>query len=78
MRLCSPRAVHVTTIFCRFRIACPLGTFDWLALKRRYRYIVSLVVRLVIVGGAMSLIADQVHTHALHRVALVSISGGFG
>ncbi|CAN0495170.1 unnamed protein product [Hapterophycus canaliculatus] len=27
---------------------------------RRYRYILSLVVRLVIVGGAMSLIADQV------------------
>lgn len=44
----SGRAWLVVTI-CFFRVV-----------KRRYRYILSLVVRLVIVGGAMSLIADQV------------------
>lgn len=35
--------------------------------KRRYRYILSLVVRLVIIGGAMSAIADQYMLPTVHE-----------
>ena len=67
-------------------VACLVGSTtgsdrigsDRVATKRRYRYIVSLVVRLVIVGGAMSLIADQVCTLFFFLGRLFFSGGGGG
>ena len=65
-RLHAPSLAHVfflkprSSARCTFYFAIGASSRGTWSLKRRYRYILSLVVRLVIIGGAMSAIADQV------------------